>query len=137
MECQRRIDSTLDDDEQSDAWMDQLSDDARLIWSDATALEDIARAWRQGDSDLDPLIQRVDAAVVEGLAALGLPSGQVRAVLVETRSAAHLFSAGSAGCAGGDDSGLERASHQGKWTSCATFHDGVDANPGIRQNRST
>jgi hypothetical protein len=88
MECQRRIDSTLDDDEQSDAWMDQLSDDARLIWSDAnaraTALEDIARAWRQGDSDLDPLIQRVDAAVVEGLAALGFPRGQVRAVLVET-----------------------------------------------------
>lgn len=83
-EGRKGIDPTVDDDAHPDAWMGELSDDARLLWSDgearASALGDIARAWRQGDPELDSLINRVDSAVVEGLAALGFPRGPVRRI---------------------------------------------------------
>jgi hypothetical protein len=63
-----------------------LAGDALHLWGDAAerhrALAAILDAWETGRPDLDALVARVDAAVVAGLAALGLPRGPVRAVRV-------------------------------------------------------
>ena len=46
------------------------------------ALVAILAAWETGSPDLDRLVARVDAAIIAGPAALGLPRGPVRAVRV-------------------------------------------------------
>lgn len=61
-----------------------LPADARAIWGDPDArrgaLEAILDAGERRDPGLDALIRRVDDAVVQGLAALGFPRGEFRAV---------------------------------------------------------
>lgn len=68
----------------------RLSGDALQVWGDARtrrlALEDILAAWRYEQPDrLRAAIERVDAAVREGLVQLGLPRGPVREVQVRWR----------------------------------------------------
>lgn len=77
----------VEDGDRSSEWLEGLSEAARLIWTDkdarATALGDIVRAWRHGDPQLDELVHRLDRAVVEGLAALGLPRGSIASIVFE------------------------------------------------------
>jgi hypothetical protein len=65
----------------------RLTGDALALWADAgerrRALEAIVAAWEAGSPNLAAVVARVDAAVVEGLRALGLPRGPVREVRVD------------------------------------------------------
>jgi hypothetical protein len=65
----------------------RLRGDALRLWGDAqerrAALEHILHAWETGSPELPAAMERVDAAVVAGLAAVGLPRGPVQAVLIE------------------------------------------------------
>lgn len=68
----------------------RLRGDALDLWGDATirrrALDDVLRAWQYGRDDLLPTaVARVDAAVHEGLAALGLPRGRVERIEIRHR----------------------------------------------------
>jgi hypothetical protein len=65
-----------------------LGDDALRLWGDAqaraSALTAIVTAWEASDrTALRTAVARVDRAVAEGLAALRLPRGPIRAVRVE------------------------------------------------------
>jgi hypothetical protein len=68
-----------------------LSGDALRLWGDAAerqrALETVVHAWETGSPDLQAAVERVDRAVVEGLAAVGLPRGPVREVRIESSRA--------------------------------------------------
>jgi hypothetical protein len=65
-----------------------LQGDALHLWGDAVvrrqALDAIVAAWEANSPDLAAAVARVDDAVVQGLAALGLPRGPIRGVRVES-----------------------------------------------------
>jgi hypothetical protein len=69
-----------------ESFLNALPHDAREVWADATmrqaSLIAILRAWELGSPALGALVPRLDAAVVAGLVAVGLPRGPVAAVQV-------------------------------------------------------
>jgi hypothetical protein len=78
-----------------------LTGDALSLWGNATerhrALTAILDAWETGSLNLEALVARVDAAVVAGLLALGLPRGAVAATRV-TDAAGRWFGRKSRDC---------------------------------------
>jgi hypothetical protein len=68
--------------------LQDLAGDALLLWGNTNvcrqALEAIITAWESGSGDLEAAVAHLDTAICDGLRALELPRGPVRALRIES-----------------------------------------------------